>query len=116
MKAEIETKVPPHTVWTVWEQTHGLKEGGKGKTKYKFQIVEIKPHVSFSILWKSLFASLVFTYKVRPHFTGSIIEYHVQIKGLFSWLIQKLSQKRIQRSLSQALREMVRSLANESIK
>lgn len=110
MKAEIETKVSPQKVWAIWEEAHNLKETSQGKKKYKFQIIEIKQGEYFSILWKSLFANLIFTYKVFPTHSGSLIEYHVQIKGLFSWLIQKLSHKRIEKNLRLALREMVNRL------
>lgn len=123
MNAELETSLPPSRIWDAWTRAHAasglddLQSGKKGVSKkpghsgFKYQIQEVIKGESFSILWKSLFVRLIFTYAVKPIPKGSKVSCSVNIKGLFAWPVRFFLGKKIQTKLFEALHTMVRQLA-----
>jgi len=123
MQETIEAKVSREMVWTAWERAHGLyakeplEAGAKAKrTGFRYKILEAVPREKFSILWKSLFVRMVFTHTVTETQKGSLIQYSVEVKGLFAWIVRFFLRKKIQKSLSKALKEFVHQLERASIK
>lgn len=126
MEQIIEARVPPAKVWETWEKAHAahgekrIEPGFKGRAKsgakkgFKYQILDVVPGKSFSILWKTLFVRLIFTHVVTPTKRGSEIRYSFQIKGLFAWPIRKLLGKKIQANLALVLKAIVKQLEDES--
>lgn len=113
MEAVAETKVPSEIVWRAWDRAHSLAENhGQVKTqgKFKYQIVDVKRGESFSILWKTLFVRMIFTYAVQPLFSGSRISYRVEIKGLFAWIVRWLVGPKVKRDIATVLQTMVEQL------
>jgi len=122
MEQKIEARVPPAKVWEAWEKAHaahgqqGIKAGFRAKTKsergkgFKYQILDVVPGVSFSILWKTLFVRLIFTHAVHPTKRGSEIRYDFQIKGLFAWPVRKVLAKKIEKNLAIVLKAIVENL------
>ncbi len=122
MEEQIEARVSPQDVWAAWERAHflhnptGLREGQKGKSGFRYEVLDVKTGESFSILWKTLFVRLVFTHHVRPTKYGSQISYRVQIKGLFAWPARWLLGEKIRKNLNQVLKAVVRELESQSVK
>ena len=123
MEEIIEARVAPEKVWDAWERAHrihsekgiepGLKSRSRspeGKSKFKYEILDVIPGKSFSILWKTLFVRLVFTHSVAPSKRGSEIRYAVQIKGLFAWPVRWFLGKQIQRNIRSVLKQVVSQL------
>lgn len=121
MEEMVEARVPPGEVWKVWEAAHamhGQKEieaGQKGKSQFRYQILDVKKGESFSILWKTLFVRLVFNHSVKPSPKGSKICYKVQIKGLFAWPVRWLLGQKIKRNIASVLKAMVQQLENKGV-
>lgn len=126
MREEIETTVTPDIVWSAWEQAHALhgqktiETGQKGSSQsergrgFKYKVLEAIPGEEFSILWKTLFVRLIFTHTVKPTKRGSLICYHVKIKGLFAWPVRMMLGKKIKRNIGQVLKEIVHKLELEN--
>jgi hypothetical protein len=122
MEEMIEARVAPAKVWDAWEKAHrihsekGIEPGVKshsraeGKSKFKYQILDVVPGKSFSILWKTLFVRLIFTHRVTSTKRGSEISYNVQIKGLFAWPVRWLLGKQIQKNIRSVLKQIVSQL------
>ncbi len=105
MKEQIVVQAPTHAVWRMWERAHGsLESGQKGKSRFQYEILEVKEGESFSMLWKALFVRLVFTHKVEPHERGALITYQVKMKGLFAPIARFFLAKKIQQNLSHVLK------------
>ena len=119
MEEEIEARVPPEKVWQAWERAHelhgqkGIEAGQRGKSKFRYEILDVEEGESFSILWKTLFVRLIFSHKVKKTQRGSKIFYQVQIKGPFAWPVRWLLGQKIQRNISAVLKAIVRQLENE---
>lgn len=108
-----ETRVPPEFVWKAWDRAHALAENHgqmKAQGKFKYKIVDVKRGENFSIVWKTLFVRLVFTYGVRPLFSGSQISYGVEIKGPFAWFVRWMIQEKVRKDIKQVLKTMVDQL------
>lgn len=126
MKELIEARVPPKRVWDAWERAHAIHGQGKivsgqkgvskaeGKSAFKYQVLEVQPGQSFSILWKTLFVRLIFTHTVTPTHRGSEISYGVQIKGPFAWPVRWALGNKIKRNIAQVLKAIVKQLEDES--
>lgn len=118
MEEMIEARVSPDQVWDAWERAHslhgpqGIESGQKGKSKFKYKILDVKKGESFSILWKTLFVRLVFNHSVKPTKRGSEIRYKVQIKGPFAWPVRWLLGNKIKQNISLVLKAIVRQLEN----
>lgn len=102
MEEQIETRVAPAQVWKAWE--------GARTAQGKYQIFDVRPGESFSMLWKSLFVRLIFVHTVKPTQKGSAISYKVRIQGPFAWPIRWLLGKKIQSNLSYVLKAVVKQL------
>lgn len=119
MEETIEARVPPETVWEAWEKAHalhgqtGIEPGQKGKSQFRYQILDVKKGESFSILWKTLFVRIIFSHSVRPTKRGSEIRYRAQIKGLFAWPVRWLLGNKIKQNISLVLKEIVRQLEHK---
>jgi len=120
MEASTETKLPAAVVWQAWEKAHALHSGtpieaGKSakSSKFKYRIIDAKPGVSFSILWKSLFVRMVFTHSVEPLKKGSKICYAARIEGIFAWPVRWMLRGKIQKNLSFVLKEFVKNLEKQ---
>lgn len=108
MEESIETPVSPAVVWQAWER---FQEGQKGKQgAFRYQILTVDPGKSFSILWKSLFARLVFTHRVEPSGSGSRISYHIQIRGPFAFPLKLLIGNKLKKNVSALLKSFVKQL------
>ena len=114
----IETSATPAQVWEMWEKSHAkhgqknLEKGQKGKSTFRYKVLDVKEGESFSILWKALFVRLVFSHKVVPSSRGSQIYYKVQIKGLFAWPVRMLAGEKIRKNTSLVLKSLVYQLEN----
>src|SRR3989344_6071757 len=98
MKETIEIAASPMQVWNTWERAHGeqgIQAGKSGKDRLRYQILDVKKGESFSILWKSLFVSLLFKQSVFETKKGSQIHYQVQIKGFLAWPVRLFLKKKI---------------------
>ncbi len=117
MEESIETSVSAQKVWQMWEKAHNnLEVGQKGKTQFKYQILDIKKGEGFSILWKTLFVRLIFSHSVIPTDRGSKITYQVKIKGLFAWPVRFFIGEKVRKNISSVLKSIVRELEDESVK
>lgn len=109
MEEKIESTVSPEQIWKAWEKAHGLhhkeglREGQKGKHKFSYEVLKVEDGKSFSILWKTLGTKLIFTHKVEPTKKGSLISYHIEIKGMFAWPVRLLIGNKIKRNMAFAL-------------
>ncbi len=122
MKQIIEARVSPQKVWEAWEKAHemhgrqGLESGIKGHSKsggkkgFSYQILDVVPGKSFSILWKTFFVRLIFTHNVKPSKRGSEITYEVQIKGLFAWPVRWMLGNKIKSNIDLVLKQIVKQL------
>lgn len=109
----IEARVNPETVWAAWERAHQLEVGHKGKSTFRYQILDVKKGESFSILWKGLFVRLVFSHAVAKTSKGCQIQYTVQIKGLFAWPVRWFLQEKIKRNIRSVMKAFVAQLENK---
>ena len=81
MKEIIETRVPAETVWQAWAAAHEgrgqgkLAAGQSGKVPFRYQVLEVDPGKSFSILWKAYLVRLIFRQSVSTTAKGSRICY-----------------------------------------
>jgi hypothetical protein len=118
MQETIQCKAVPSCVWEMWEKAHmshsqkGIEAGQKGKSRFKYKILEVVPGESYSIVWKTMFVRLVFTHMVKPTSLGSEISYKVQIKGPFAWPIRYFLQNKIKKNISVVLKSLVYQLDN----
>ncbi len=119
MKAN--TRASPQKVWSAWVQSHVLHCGGtfasgssgymqQGKRKIPYQIIDVVPGKSFSVLWKALFVRFVFLHKVTSSWAGAEIEYDFQIKGPLAWMVRWALSSKINANLSLVLKEFIRQL------
>ncbi len=122
MEEQIEARVSPDVVWEAWEKAHslhgqtGIEAGQKGKSKFRYKVLDVKKGESFSILWKTLFVRLIFSHAVKPSRYGSEISYKVQIKGLFAWPVRWLLGEKIRKNIGLVLKAIVRELENKRVK
>ena len=117
MEETIEAYVPPEVVWAAWEKAHQggrLESGQKGKKGLKYQILDVKRGESFTILWKSLFARLLFFHSVKSTAKGSRIQYGFQIKGPFAWPLRWMLEKKIRKNLATVLSALAKQLEYQS--
>lgn len=112
-----QTRASPEKVWHTWERAHqGPFVSGsigymqQGKRKISYQLLDVVPGKSFSILWKALFVRLIFSHKVTSSWAGSEIEYDVQITGPFGWMVRWLLAPKIRKHLSLVLKAFVKQL------
>lgn len=118
------TRASPEKVWQSWAKAHAvngsgdLVSGAKGQMKgkggkgFSYQIIDVVPGKSFSILWKTLFVRLVFNHAVISSRFGTEIQYGISIKGLFAWPVRWLLEGKIRANLSLVLKDFVRKLEN----
>jgi hypothetical protein len=114
IESVIKTKVTPEKVWEAWIKSYGqnIAAGIEGKSRFSYRILEAIPNKSFSILWKSLFANLIFNHSVKALEKGSEISYRVQVRGLLAVPVQFLLRKKIRRNLDCVLESFVKELEN----
>lgn len=118
----LEARVKPEKVWAAWEKAHalhgqkGMESGTKAVTKldgkkgFRYQILDVVPGKSFSILWKTLFVRLIFTHHVHPTSRGCQIRYDFEIKGPFAIPVRWFLGKKIQANLELVLKTIVKKL------
>lgn len=118
----LEARVKPEKVWAAWEKAHalhaqkGMQPGTKavtqldGKKGFRYQILDVIPGKSFSILWKTLFVRLIFTHRVEPTPRGCQIFYDFEIKGPFAIPVRWFLGKKIRDNLEQVLKTIVKNL------
>ena len=104
----IETFVSSKIVWQAWERFQSGEKGKAGVFKYK--VLDVDPGKSFSILWKTLFARLIFTHLVESTGVGCRISYRIQIRGLFAYPIRFLIGKKLRSNVALLLKSFVRQL------
>lgn len=121
MEEKIEARVPSQVVWEAWERAHLKMEAGQkgiskaeGKSKFRYEILDVKKGERFSILWKTFFVRLIFTHTVKPIRNGSEITYSVQIKGLFAWLVRWFLGDKIKKNIGLVLKTIVRELEQQA--
>lgn len=124
MEEKIETRVSSERIWQAWESAHRHQGGGSlvkgytgtvnGKTGkgIRYEVLDVDPGKSFSIVWKTLFVRLVFSQSVAPVKRGSEIRYSIAIRGPFAIPIRWLLGNKIRYNISQALKAMVKQLEN----
>lgn len=117
-----ETKVSPQAVWRAWSKAHALHGqsdlqcGAKGQIKGKshkkisYQILNVVPERSFSILWKTLFVRLIFIHEVLPSRSGSQVRYDFRIEGFFAWPVRFFLAPKIRNNLKFVLKQFVKQL------
>lgn len=108
-----ETRVPPDFIWKAWNRAHDLDTNlgqPKQQGKFRYRIVNVKKGESFSILWKSLFVRLIFTYKVQPLYSGSQISHQVEVKGPFAWFLRWAIGAKLKENLATSLKSMIQQL------
>ena len=119
-----KTHLSPSKIWQAWVHAHALHGegalrpgatgymGGKGK-KIRYQIVDVIPGKSFSILWKGLFVQFVFHHVVIPSRNGSEVQYQCEIKGIFGWMVRWFLIDRIRSNLRHVLKSFIQRLETE---
>jgi hypothetical protein len=107
MEEKLQTRVRPEVIWQAWERAFK-----NPPTKMKYQIIDIVPKKSFTILWKALFVRLVFTHTVDQLKKGSEITYKAEIKGIFAIPARWILGKKIKNNLGEALKLFVQQLEN----
>lgn len=115
IQSTIVTKASPEAVWAAWKKAHNMGEdfvpGKKGKTKsLSYKILEVSEGSHFTILWKSLFAKMLFRHAVVEKPGGSEICYSVQIRGILAWPLSFLLRSKIERNLALVLKAFSKSL------
>lgn len=113
MQEVAETRVPPEVVWKAWDRAHSLAENhGQIKTqgKFKYKIFDVRKGEGFSILWKTLFVRLIFTYGLQPLYSGSQISYRVEVKGPFAWFVRWMIGAKVKKDIQMVLKTMVDQL------
>jgi hypothetical protein len=110
-------RVSPERVWKAWVKAHAVElvSGSKGyreqgKRKIPYQIIDVVPGKSFSILWKSMFVRFVFLHEVIPSLRGSEIRYDFQVTGPLAWMVRWMLVPKIRSNLSFVLKEFVKQL------
>lgn len=117
IQSTITTKASPQAVWVLWKKKHGIDDsfypGNKGRPQgtsgLTYRILEVSEGRCFKILWKSFFTRLVFTHSVNGIEGGSEICYQVDVRGIFSWPLERLLKNKIQKNLN----DVLLALANE---
>jgi hypothetical protein len=112
IRSAVRTRISPEIIWHSFSRTFSAENGKNGRFKYR--ILSINEGESFTLLWKTFFARLVFTYAVVPCQTGAEISTQVEIRGIFSRILHYFLKNKIQRSLDLSLHELVKKLANHS--
>lgn len=112
MEETIEARVSPEIVWKTWAKMHAIQ--GNGPKKFKCKILDVIEGRQFSVLWKSLFVRLIFTYSVQEAKAGSQVRCTAVIKGFFAWPVRMMLQTKIQKNISFALKEFVKQLEKQS--
>lgn len=111
IESVIQTRVSPDRVWQTWKKTHDLDSKTGRKGRFAYRILAVSEGESFSILWKSFFAKLVFTQEVKAiESKRSEIRYRVEIRGLFRWPLRYLLRKKIEQNLAHVLQSLVKEL------
>jgi hypothetical protein len=111
IESVVQARVSSDRVWQAWKKKHDLdaKKGRKGRFAYK--ILAVSEGESFSILWKSMFAKLIFTQEVKAiQPKKSEIRYRVEICGLFRWPLRYFLRKKIEKNLTLVLQSLVKEL------
>ena len=119
-----QTHVAADRIWRSWEQAHvskgssGLVSGATGfmqtvgKKKVPYQIKDVVPGRSFSILWKALFVRFVFFHEVVSNPFGSEIRYDFRVEGPFAWMVRWLIVPKVRVNLKSVLKTFVSQLEN----
>lgn len=113
MEERIQTKVAPIAVWAAWERAQAQNRAG---SRFRYQVTDVVPGEQFTVIWKTLFARLIFRHIVKPIPLGSEILYTVHIKGPFAWFIRRVLGNKIRRNISLVLKEIVKQLENQAVK
>jgi hypothetical protein len=109
MEERIETRASPGKIWEAWELAHA--KGLEGKSgRFRYEIINIVPRTSFSMVWKTLFVRMTFHYSVRPTNKGSSIFFDVEMKGFFAWFVRRTLENKIRSQLRSALKSFVQQL------
>jgi hypothetical protein len=106
-------KAPKDRIFKVWADNYfprGYtvdKKTGKIITKngggVKYKILDIKKNESLTILFKSFFAKMIFYYTLEKSPKGCLVRCKVKMKGIFSFLIQKIIGKKIKAHITESL-------------
>ncbi|NGX56650.1 MAG: hypothetical protein K1060chlam5_00893 [Candidatus Anoxychlamydiales bacterium] len=106
-------KAPKDRIFKVWADNYfpqGYtidKKNGKiltkngGKLKYK--LLDIKKNESLTILFKSFFSKMIFYYTLEKSPKGCLVRCRVKMKGIFSFLLQKIIGKKIKSHITESL-------------
>lgn len=117
-----KTKVPPYKVWQAWERAHAVQNKGSlvsgfkgvmqapGNKKIPYQILDVIPGKSFSILWNAFLVKFVFMHKVESKGYGSEISYDFKIQGPLGWMVRWLIAPKIRTNLTSTLKSFVKNL------
>lgn len=122
----IKTKAHSKQVWEAWasmyrfqgpkEKAIKFEKGAKGHVlmgkgrPVPFEILDMEKEKFFTIVWKSHFLKLVFTYKVEPKKSGASISCQVRFKGMFSYPLYWILHKKIAKDIEASLIQFVESL------
>ena len=119
-----QTHVAADRIWSTWEQAHvskgsgGLHSGATGfmhtagKKKVPYEIQDVIPGRSFSVLWKALFVRFVFFHEVVSNPFGSEIRYDFKVVGPFAWMVSWLIVPKVQNNLKSVLKTFISQLEN----
>ena len=119
-----QTHVAADQIWRSWEQAHvsngssGLVSDATGymqtagKRKVPYQIKDVVPGRSFSILWKASFVRFVFFHEVISSPFGSEIRYDFKVEGPFAWMVRWLIVPKVRSNLKSVLKTFVHQLEN----
>jgi len=114
MEETVNSSLHPSVVWGAWEKIHALHlKESVTKSKIKHKIFDIVPGESFSVAWKSLFVSLIFSYSVKKSPKGSEIYCGAKIKGIFALPVRWMLSGKIKKNLTFTLREFVKQLERQ---
>lgn len=117
--SEIKTDLSPKIIWSSWKRAFefngsSLKVGEKGKAAVRFQILDVIEGKSYTIVWKSLFTKISYTYQVSETQNGSHIQIFANPKGFFFWIVHLTLKKKIQKDLETFLSQFVQALKNQA--
>ncbi len=109
MEEKIESRVAVEKVWEGWANIHSSGEKGQAG-KFRYSIIDLVPNKRFTMVWKTLFVRLLFTYTLCKTQRGSEVGFDVAIKGPFAWGVRWFLEPKIRANLRNAMRMFIRKL------
>ncbi len=114
IKVEVFTKAPAKRVYQAWSDMYQSKTGGNFKEGYKgnimemgkkmpFEVRKVKKNESFTIVWRSFLAKIIFTYMVEKAHKGSTISCAIRFGGPFGWVGRIFLKNKMKKNLRQML-------------